>query len=226
MKNKIIKTVGLEILHAHPTNIETYQVSNVDALAESIQEIGLNHDPIVNSEMQVLSGWRRVTAAKLLGWQEMRVEVVEIPASEEAAFVILSNSQRQKTELEIFKEIKFLKNLFGNRKGQRMDLLPEVSQEQKETTRKRISDAIKTPESTIQRIEFVGDKDSKMLELVSNGHISLNEAYHACKLEKPKHEKPYEEIDLCEIKNCPYCGNIPARIISDENGNLIYKSQN
>lgn len=226
MKNKNTQTVGLEVLQPHPTSIETYQVSNIDALAESIEEIGLNHYPIVNQEMQVLSGARRVKAFEFLGRKEITVEVIDIAKEDEAAFVILSNSQRQKTEIEIYKEIKFLKNLFGNRKGQRTDLMQELEESEKGTTRQRIAEAVNKPEATVHRIEYVGDKDFKMLELVANGLISLNEAFHACKLDKPKHEKPTEEIDLCIIKNCPVCGNIPARIITDENGNLIYKSQN
>lgn len=226
MNNKITKTVGLDVLQPHPMGIETYQVSNVDALAESIEEIGLNHYPIVNQEMQVLSGMRRIKAFELLGRNEITVEVIEITKEDEPAFVILSNSQRQKTEIELYKEIKFLKNLFGNRRGQRSDLMKDLEPSEEGSNRERIAKAVKKPESTVHRIEFVGDKDEKMLELVANGHISLHEAYQACKSEKPKHEKESEEIDLCEIKNCPFCGNVPARIIIDDNGNLIYKPQN
>lgn len=226
MKNKITKIVGLDLLRAHPTNIETYQVSNVDGLAESINEIGLRYNPIVNQEMEVLSGWRRVLALKKLGFTEVDVEVVDIPKESEPSFIVNTNSQRQKSTLEIFREIKILKGFWLKKSGTRTDLQNDLSEEEKMSTRQRIANAIGTTESTVHKIETVGDKNIGFLTLVDNGSInSLHEAYEACKAEKPKHELEVEEIDLTEIKECKYCGCTPKRIDDDGNGNLIFKNE-
>lgn len=226
MKNKNIKTVGLDLLRAHPTNIETYQVSNVDGLAESITEIGLRYNPIVNQEMEVLSGWRRILAMKQLGFTEIEVEVVDIPKESEPSFIVYSNTQRQKSAIEIYREIKVLKGFWLKKSGTRTDLQSGLTEQEKMSTRQRIASAVGTTESTVHKIETIGDKNIGFLTLVDNGTInSLHEAFEACKAEKPKHENEVEEIDLTEIRDCKYCGCTPKRIDDDGNGNLIFKNE-
>lgn len=220
------KKISPSDLRAHQANQDIYNATKVDKLAESIAEIGLLQLPIINQSNEVLCGWRRVQATLLLKWEEIEVEVVDVSEEDEAAFIVYSNTHRSKSEVEKYREGQILKSYWAKQQGTRTDLMEGLSEEEKLTTRTRIAQTIGVPETTYHRIETVGNKDIKLLELVDTNQMSLFEAYTACKLDKPVHEKEVEEIDLCEIKNCPFCGNHTARIIEAENGTLTYKIEN
>lgn len=216
------KKTMVSLILQHPQHKKIYSSSNVSNLMESIQEVGLLQPIIVNNKMQVLCGWRRVLAITELGWKEVELIVIDIPKDEEAAFMVNSNAHRQKTNVEIYNELKVLKEYWAKKPGTRTDLMT-LPDDERPQTRSRIAEAIGVSESRIQKIEFIGDKDLKMLELVDNEKIgSLHEAYTACNLDKPLHEKPSEEIDLTKMKLCPCCEHMPWRIVNDENGNLTY----
>ena len=48
-------------------------LGDIDSLAESIKEIGLLHPPVVNERNELVAGYRRLEACKLLGWREIPV---------------------------------------------------------------------------------------------------------------------------------------------------------
>lgn len=220
---KQIQKVRVHCLKQHPENKRIYNTISTEPLKESIDLYGLLQRIIVNKKMQILCGWRRLLAINELGWDEVEVTIVDVPEDEEAAFMVFSNAQRQKTTVEIYHELKVLKEYWAKKQGTRTDLDPELSAEEKKPTRTRIAEAIGVSESKIYRIESVGDKDIKMLELVDLEKIeSLSEAFNACKQDKSVHEKDIVEIDLTQMKLCPTCGCLPRRIVKDENGNLTY----
>lgn len=223
---RTILNVKVAELQQHPGSKEIYSQSDVTELKNSIIMWGLLQLIIVNKNNQVLAGWRRLQAIIQLGWEDVPVEVVTVPEDEEQAFIVNTNSQRQKSTSEIYREIKVLKSFWLKKSGTRTDLQTDLSEEEKLSTRQRIARAVGTTESTVHKIESIGDKNIGFLTLVDNGAInSLHEAYEACKAEKPKHELEVEEIDLTEIKNCKYCGCTPKRIEHDGNGKLIFKNE-
>jgi ParB family transcriptional regulator, chromosome partitioning protein len=52
-------------------------MGDVQSLAESIEDLGLLHPVLVTPDGLLLSGERRLRAAKLLGWTEIPVPLVE-----------------------------------------------------------------------------------------------------------------------------------------------------
>jgi hypothetical protein len=223
-KEKIeLKRVLVSSLKQHPKHKKIYGETAINQLKENISEFGMLQTIIVNPSMQILCGWRRFQAIQLLGWDELDVRIIDMPKDDEAAFMVNSNSQRQKTNVEIYNELKVLKEYWAKKQGTRTDLDEDMPEEEKEHTRSRIAEAIGVSETKIHKIEFIGDKDVKMLELVDTEEIgSINEAYTSCQLDKPKHEKGSVEIDLTKMRLCPCCECMPRRIVKDENGKLIY----
>lgn len=55
-------------------------LGDVDALAASIQDVGLLHAIVVTDELQLVCGRRRLEACRRLGWQEIPIRVVSLPA--------------------------------------------------------------------------------------------------------------------------------------------------
>jgi DNA modification methylase/ParB-like chromosome segregation protein Spo0J len=46
-------------------------LGDIQALAESIKEVGLIHPVVINSRNELVAGYRRLEAAKLLGWEKI-----------------------------------------------------------------------------------------------------------------------------------------------------------
>ena len=96
--------VKVDILEHHPKNSEIYDLSNIEELVESINEVGLLQSIIVNEKYQILSGHRRFEAIKILGWKEIDVEVKEIDESETDFYLVQFNKQRVKSTKELLNE--------------------------------------------------------------------------------------------------------------------------
>lgn len=216
--------IQVAALLPHPEGSAIYDPSDVTELKNLIEVMGLLQPIVINTLNQVLIGSRRLKAITLLEWQEVEVCVVDIPQEDEAAYIVNSNSQRQKSSVEIYKEIKVLKSYWAKNQGTRTDLIPGLTIDEKSKTRDRIARSIGVPQTTIHKIETVGDKDLELLKLVDNGLFnSLHEAYQTARLEKPVYEKEVEDIDLLTIESCPLCSCATRRIVEDENGNLSYQ---
>lgn len=221
MEKKVIQVAALL---PHPEGSTIYDPSDVTELKNLIEAMGLLQPIVINPRNQVLIGSRRHKAISMLGWQEVEVHVVDIPQEDEPAYIVNSNSQRQKSSVEIYKEIKILKSYWAKQQGARTDLVVGLSIEEKSKTRERIARSIGVPETTVHKIESVGDKDVELLRLVDNGLLnSLHEAYQTARLEKPVHERDVEDIDLLSIECCPVCSSETRRIVEDEYGNLTYR---
>ena len=80
---------AVEDLKPHPLNAEIYQLSGIEDLAESIEQVGLLEPLVVNTENQVISGHRRLQAIKQLEWKSVEVIVrKDIPQENEAYYVV------------------------------------------------------------------------------------------------------------------------------------------
>ena len=53
-------------------------MGDIDALAQSIEEIGLLHPVVVTQHGRLLASQRRLEACKLLGWDTIPVTVMEV----------------------------------------------------------------------------------------------------------------------------------------------------
>lgn len=52
-------------------------LGDIDALARSINEIGLLHPIVITPDGELLAGQRRLEACKKLGWGEVPVRIIE-----------------------------------------------------------------------------------------------------------------------------------------------------
>lgn len=224
-KNEI-KLIKPGDLKQHPENKRIYgSPRQLLVLVESIIKVGLLQPIIINQKKEILCGWRRFKAIESFDpVTPIKTIEVKLTPENEAAFIVLSNSQRTKTALEKYHEAIVLKQHWLKKPGQRTDLQTDISEEERKSTRARIADAIGVSETEIFRITSIGDKDPEMLKIVGDD-VTISEAYNAIKPSKPQHNIPAKEIDLEIIHPCHYCGNIPRRIILDENNNLKYSDQ-
>lgn len=55
-------------------------MGDIAGLAASIKEVGLLHPPVVTPTGQLIAGERRLRAVQSLGWSEVLVRVIDVPA--------------------------------------------------------------------------------------------------------------------------------------------------
>jgi len=173
--------VKVSVLLQHPFHKKTYSLKYIDDLAESMKRTGLLNPVIINGKKQVLSGWRRVLAAKQLKWKEIEVVYhTNLSPSNEARLIIDFNRQRIKTILDKWKEIQELKKYWGKKQGERTDRNPKLSTEEKKHTKDRIASAMGISTGNVYKIEKIAATDKFLFSLIDSGEISIHEAYNRC----------------------------------------------
>ena len=113
--------VPVSSLTHHPFNAEIYLLSDLDTLANSINEVGLLEPLVINKKKEVISGNRRLEALKRLKYKEAEVVVRDIKKEDEPLIIISHNSQRIKTARELLNEIKVLYKYYSVGRGYRSD---------------------------------------------------------------------------------------------------------
>jgi ParB-like chromosome segregation protein Spo0J len=193
-----------------PRNEEIYTMSDIQDLKESMsdEKIGQLVPIVITKEGVIISGHRRYTAAKELGWEE--IDVIEKVVKEEdvTKLLIHYNKQRNKSTKECYNEIKALREIYTKEQGRRNDL--NMVDIDGTTTREVISKATGIKESRISRIEKIGAVAPGLLETIDAGKLSVEAAYKKCvRAEKgnivPKADVVPKEKKRPETITCPSC---------------------
>jgi ParB family transcriptional regulator, chromosome partitioning protein len=69
----MVEIASIKIGHRHRR-----EHGDIAALAANIDQIGLLHPVVVRPDKTLIAGWRRIAAAKTLGWTKIPVTVVDL----------------------------------------------------------------------------------------------------------------------------------------------------
>lgn len=163
-------------LSHHPKNSEIYDLSNINDLVLSIDEVGLLQPIIINRNNQILSGHRRFEAIKILEWEEVNVEVKDISEDETELYLVHFNKQRVKSTKEILSEYDILENHFENRQGMRTDLT-SVPQNKGYSKRDEISSQIGVSSSSLGKLLFIRKNNPNHIEMIDKGVLTIRQSY-------------------------------------------------
>ncbi len=93
-------------------------LGDLSSLKQSIEKYGLLHPIIINKKNELISGERRLTAAKELGWEDIDIIMKDLSYKEALNVEILENTTRKNfDELELIEGLKkhrkyYSKNIF------------------------------------------------------------------------------------------------------------------
>ena len=163
-------------LSHHPKNSEIYDLSNINDLVLSIDEVGLLQPIIINRNNQILSGHRRFEAIKILEWDKVEVEVKDISEDETELYLVHFNKQRVKSTKEILSEYDILENHFENRQGMRTDLT-SVPQNKGYSKRDEISSQIGVSSSSLGKLLFIRKNNPNHIEMIDKGVLTIRQSY-------------------------------------------------
>ena len=173
--------VSVTSLNHHPRNMEIYTLSNIDDLVQSISDVGLLSPLVINKKNQVLSGNRRLSAIRKLGWKNVDVSIVDVDDDEVVSLLIHYNKNRVKSTREVINEYRALEKIYKKGQGRRSDLEPLLETNRGETARDIISKKLGLSSSQVQRLLFIDKEDPDFVDHIDVGTLTVNQAYTALK---------------------------------------------
>ncbi|NFA42968.1 ParB/RepB/Spo0J family partition protein [Clostridium botulinum] len=115
-------TKELDIYSLVPSKNNFYGIREIEELAASIKENGLMHNLVVrdigNGKYEIISGERRYTALKKLGYEKVPCQIREINDLDAELMLIHANlEQRELTAIEKMEGIKRLKAIYDQKRA-------------------------------------------------------------------------------------------------------------
>lgn len=95
------------LLHENPLNAEIYGTDDPVQLAELVEKIrvsGYIKPLIINRSYMIISGHRRLRAAKILGMKEIQVEMIDKDENQELEILLAENAFREKSNIQKISE--------------------------------------------------------------------------------------------------------------------------
>ena len=175
---------NLKIPKHHQRIYNDYGDDDIANLAEHLDHRGQITPIVITKSGSVISGARRVAAAKLLGWKEIEAVVKDIPKNQEIQYIISANKQRDKNAVQICEEIEELWKIYSKGQGFRADLKGEhvVSKYHKNLkTRDLVAKDLGVSYKFIQQIRYIKSKRPDLLPFLFTS-ITLTACYAQVKL--------------------------------------------
>ncbi len=183
---KTVVRMNISDIIEDPIHATIYTRNDIADIVDSYRALNKQLEPlIVGRNKRLMSGSRRLAAAKAIGWTEVDVIIeTDIPDDQYVKRSIHHNKQRVKTAVEKWNEIRILREFYGKRQGFRSDLKEtSINIEKGQTTQKQIAKDLKVKPCEVQKLESIANYDEKRLEEV--GTVStLDQVYKEVNREK------------------------------------------
>lgn len=185
-------TKELDINSLVPSKNNFYGLREIEELATSIKENGLMHNLVVrkmdNGTYEIISGERRYTALKKLGYEKVPCQIKEINDLDAELMLIHANlEQRELTQTEKMEGIKRLENIYKQKRknGEKLE----------GKTRDLIGKDLGLSGVQVGRYKKV-DKDliPELKEKLNKEDITLTQAHTLSSLTKEEQKTIHDEI--------------------------------
>lgn len=174
-------------------------MGDIDALANSIKEVGLLQPIVISETYDLIAGQRRLEACKSLGWNEIPVSIVnmqDIVKGEHA-----ENAFRKDFTVTEMVAIKRAIEPFERKQAEERQLAGKPAEESAEgsgTVRERIASSLGVSHDTLSKAEDIveaaekePEKYKELLDKVDKKEVSVNKAHRQIKPRKPKEAKDF-----------------------------------
>ena len=152
-------------------------LSNIEDLVSSIEDVGLLQPIIINQNHQIISGHRRYTAIKELGWNEVEVEQRNINDEEVELYLVHANKQRIKSAGELLAEYHTLRRINKKQQGKRNDLTFDT-RNKSVNSREDIANDIGISGSQLGRLLYIEKNRPELIKSIDDGILTIRHAYY------------------------------------------------
>jgi DNA modification methylase len=171
-----VTKIRITEIQSHPLNQHIYDLSNIDDLVTSIDQVGLLTPVVVNQNLKIISGHRRVEAVRVLGWDKVDVDVIETSSEdEEKSLLIHYNKQRVKSCREIINEAEILSPLYAVGQGKRSDLTSVPRN--KSSGRDALAETVGVSSSQLGKLLFIQKENPEYITAIDEGKLTVRQAY-------------------------------------------------
>ena len=165
----------LKIPEHHQKIYNDYGDDDIANLAEHMEQAGQITPIVITKSGSVISGARRVAAAKLLGWSTIDAVVKDIPKNQELYYIISANKQRDKTAPQLCEEIDELWKYYSSGKTNGRPKKGANSTHPLGKTRDLVAKELGVSNKFIQQIRFIKSKRPDLLP-----YLFINITLTAC----------------------------------------------
>jgi ParB/RepB/Spo0J family partition protein len=216
MKSFNIEEIPVGQIDFNPLNQSFYEalldekgdiiVASIQSLVASLDKSG-QREPITvvahDKRYRVISGNRRLAAAKVLKWTTLKAIVLpQVSLNEEKALIVSHNLTRQKSYAEKFAELQVYKNIFSFKDDDLAEEDVTISKDEKagrgEITLKEVVSNIMNLRSTrLKELLFVQKHRPDLVKDIDDGKYSVHSAYTFVKQEQKQPEVtiPLKSVD-------------------------------
>lgn len=224
MKKQVIQEVDIAQLKSHPGCAGIYRTIFNEEFIEEIRNNGILHPPIVDKQYRIIGGERTIEAAKKAGYKTIKVCVVDVTESEAPVYRVFSNTIRDKTDNEIFIELKILREFYGKKQGKRPILHELQADLEKCDLRTKMVKITGLSATAIQQIEKLGQKG--LLDYADFGEIPVTALYNSA---EGKNEElssiTAEKVISLDPECCKTCKQPTGKIVFIRGNKLVYKDK-
>jgi len=149
-----METRDLNELDRHPVNEEIYRDEELPSdFVDSIEEHGVREPVVITGNDTIISGHRRVEAARRVGKNQIKVRVEPFNSDlEEREAVVHYNKQRSKTFSQKMREALELEKIERKRAKERQGTRTDLADEDSNVSQKFARSEIEEPGSTRERV--------------------------------------------------------------------------
>ena len=210
-QNRVVMVATAE-LKENRTTATMYKVpSNYDEIKNNIAQVGLLNPLLVTMDLRIISGNLRFAIAMELKMETVPVVFLDVDEKQMKLVSVSTNQFREKSDIEILREIEFYETYYSVGKGKRTDLNPQAAlvKEEKDKALDRIGrykvNALKSIKKKCS--ELYGENNieiDKLLSAVDNGKYTLNKVSDLLDLKLNKRMNQNNVPDFYEF----HCENV------------------
>ncbi|MCX6141845.1 MAG: ParB/RepB/Spo0J family partition protein [Ignavibacteriales bacterium] len=176
--------LSLDDVKPHPKNVSIYgdatDESKLQDLITSMYVKGQLTPIVINQNFEIISGHRRVAAARSLKMQTIEAIKMNLNAEEEDTLIVSHNIARKKTCAMIIAEYAVIKKTYGKGQGKRTDLaIPKdgAIDAKWRDVNKLAADMLNISEGSLSQLRTVHKRQPKLLKEIDAGRMTINAAH-------------------------------------------------
>ncbi|MCU0421641.1 MAG: hypothetical protein MUC81_02430 [Bacteroidia bacterium] len=171
------KEISIEALVHHKNYLDIY---GKEYLVKQATEIAIKNPDVigpltVDSRGQIYQGNAFFEAMKAIARKHVEIRVIDLPESEICQLMIVANSVGSGKPMEtLYREIKVLRTIYINKQGQKSC---NTDNKEKYKAVKFIASKVGQSETTVYRLETIGDVCPAFLKRLTNSRTNANDKY-------------------------------------------------
>ena len=148
---------------------------DIEGLADSIKKYGLINNPVVNKDYVLLAGERRIRACKLLGWEQIPVNMMDTRDAEHELNIEISENDDRK-EFSKAERVDYMRRLWRIEQAKAAERM-NAGVKADEDPRQNSAEGGRADDKTAEQFGISRDTMKKEMQIVDNKDLLTPEDF-------------------------------------------------